>query len=136
MGDVNGDYFFHVVSRFFPDDFVNFVAGKNPCLVFHKKAQNFVLVRRQIRHLSVHPHFLGIVVQADASHGVIAVVDFRRTQRGVAAYALIDPGDEFDGVKGLDNVIVGAHVQADDLVGDFALCTKDNDGDIAGLAYF
>src|SRR3954470_16481283 len=52
-------------------------------------------------------------------------------RRGTAQSAL-HACDQFIGLEGLGDIIVGADFQPDDLVGYFVLAAKDNDGQMSG----
>ena len=86
----------------------------------------------------VHPlapdlQFVGVQVDHQAVEGEAAGFGLVPPQ---AAEDSVDPGQQLLHLKGLDDVVVGPHLQAGDFVGGFAFGGEHDDGGFVGLPNF
>ena len=92
--------------------------------------QKLQLLGGRVDLLPVHDQLVGVQIHHQPVKGqpLAGVVgDLRPPQHGV------DPGDELLHLEGLDDVVVGAHLQTLDAVEDLALGGEHDDGHPAGL---
>ncbi len=120
-----------------PDGFVEGLGGEHLAGVGHEQMQNCVFRGGQGDVFPIHGHGLGPVVQRDAADD-----DVSGAVRRVAAQACVpaqhgpDPGQNLHGDEGLGDVVVGAHVQAQDLVLSLGLGGEQDDGGVGKLPDF
>ena len=106
------------------------VAGVNPVGCGCQMVQKLQLLGRRVDLLAVHDQLIGIqidhqFVKRQPLGGVVG--DLRPAEHR------IDSGNELFHLEGLDDVIVGAHLQALDAVKDLAFGGEHDDGNLAGL---
>ena len=92
--------------------------------------QQLQLLGRRVHLFPVHDQLIGIQVDDQLVEGQLlagVVGDLRPAQHRV------DPGQQLLHLKGLDDIVVSAHLQALDPVKDLAFGREHDDGDLGGL---
>ena len=95
--------------------------------------QNGILRRCQGNRLSLHGNGFGPVIQADAADGQGLWCFLVTAQAGEPAQLGPDPGQHLHRHKGLGDVVVGPHVEAQHLVLGFGFGREQDDGHIGKL---
>ena len=125
---------FAAVGVLLPDRFIDGPGGIDLAGIFHQELENFIFDGGQADLISVHRHGLRPVVQNDAADGDgAAVLHGLGTQPVIPAQVAPDPGQDLHGHEGLGDVVIGPHIQAQDLVLGLGFGGEQQNGHIGKL---
>ena len=131
VADVDGHGALTAQGGLLPDGFVEVLGGVDRAGIFHQQVQNGVFRGGQGDCVAVDGDGFGLVVQRNGTDGDDAgVLGGAAAQEGIAAQLAADPGQDLHGDEGLGDVIVGAHIQAQNLILGLGLGSQENDGDV------
>lgn len=132
--DVYGNGIFRGKTGFIPDPLIDFVNGEHPVLVFHQKLQDPEFNRGQLDIFTVYRQGFVHRVQ-DKSACLEHVFLLGHIPQGhIPPQGGADPGNQLQGVERLCDIIVGTHIESQNLVGILAFGRDEDDGDVAILA--
>ena len=115
---------------FIPDRLIDLVYRKYSPLVLHEQEQDVVLNGSQFHRLTVHGHFLQVVIDPKTSHFIDLVLPVlhRSAELRIPAQLRLHPRHQFQRIERLRHVIVRTDIESQYLVRILGLCRKDDDG--------
>ena len=102
--------------------------------MLHEIIQDVIFLRRERDLLTVERDALGIVVECNAADRHLRRRFDRRAQLQEPSQLRFDSRQHLHGVKGLCDIIVRAHTEAQNFVRILGFCREQNHGNIGELA--
>ena len=119
--------------RFVPHGAVEFRRRKDLAGVLHEIIQDVIFLRRERDRLSVERDALRVMVKADAADRQLRRRFHRRAQLQESSQLRFDSRQHLHGVKGLCDIIVRAHAEAQNFVRILGFCREQNHRNIGEL---
>ena len=120
--------------RLLPDGAVDLLRGKHRARMLHQQAQDVIFPRRERRRRTVHRDSLGRIVQLHAADAQQLRLHRAAAELQIPPELRFHPRQHLHGVEWFCNVIVGAHVQAQDLIRVLGLRREQDDWNVGMLA--
>ncbi len=133
MADMDCDNAAGAIGVLVPDLFINLGRGKYAPGIFHQEFQDIVFAGCQIDNFPVHGNNFCVIIQVYSADDQMGGFFRHAAQRGVPAQLGTYPCQNFDGIEGLCDIIIGANVQPQYLIAVLAFCCQQYNRDIAGF---
>ena len=117
-----------------PDLIQQLIAGEYAVGVAGQVEQELQLLGRGIHDLAIHLELVAGHIDGELIVADLLDLTFGGAGGAAAAQHGLDAGHDLLGIEGLDNIVIGAQLQAQHLIEGFALGGEHDDGAIALLA--